>query len=315
MGTTVKAEIKMVIGLFVATILGLGVIGFATKNDHLLWVFGKERAGRAYEPVHVAQSPRAAETPAPRSSTRPGGRPTSPEVAPPPAELAPESLVADPTSDRKCPLGRVAMLRGSDSEASEGGGFYATRKNGIHGAVDLNGWVGEPVFAVASGRVVLAARSDWGKLGKAVILDHLDGGYTIYGHLDTVEVNLNSNITAGHMVGTIGYSGNAKNLQRKNLQPHLHFAYVRALAGTVRGKAAPLARIKNSGEGLRVDFAEANKLADVARVLHPMWVVRSLKCWEDAALHPGPIERRSASRARRTELAEGRTFDTPPQAR
>jgi murein DD-endopeptidase MepM/ murein hydrolase activator NlpD len=280
----VKAEIKMVIWLFVATILGLVVIGFATKSDNLLRVLGRERTGPAREPLYAAQSPAAAETPAPSSSTRPGGRLTSPEVAPPPTELAPESLVADPTSGRKCPLGRVAMVRGSDSEASEGGGFYAARKNGIHGAVDLNGWVGEPVFAVASGRVVLTARSDWGKLGKTVILDHLDGGYTIYGHLHTVEVNLSSNITAGHMIGTIGYSGNAKNLQRKNLQPHLHFAYVRALAGMISGgKAAPLARIKNSGEGLRNDFAEANILAGVTDVLHPMWAVRFLKCWEDAA--------------------------------
>jgi murein DD-endopeptidase MepM/ murein hydrolase activator NlpD len=203
-------------------------------------------------------------------------------------EPAPESLVADSTSGRKCPLGRVAMVRGSDSEASEGGGFYAARKNGIHGAVDLNGWVGESVFAVASGRVVLAERSDWGKLGKTVILDHLDGGYTIYGHLHTVDVNLNSNITGGHIIGTIGYSGNAVNLRRKNLQPHLHFAYVRELAGMVSEKTAPLARIplariKSSGEGLRSDGAEANTLAGVARVLHPTWAVKFLKCWEDGA--------------------------------
>jgi murein DD-endopeptidase MepM/ murein hydrolase activator NlpD len=269
----------MVIWLFVATILGLGVLGFATKYDRVL---GRERTGRAYETVHAAQSPTAPEAPAPSSSTRTAGRPTSPEVAPPPTALASEPLVADPASGRKCPLDRVAMVRGSDSEASEGGGFYAARKNGIHGAVDLNGWVGEPVFAVASGRVVLAARSDWGKLGKTIILDHLDGGYTIYGHLHTVEVNLNSDLTAGHVIGTIGYSGNAKNLQRKNLQPHLHFAYVRALAGMGSGKAAPLARIKNSGEGLRNDFTEASILADVARVLHPMWAVKFMKCWEDA---------------------------------
>jgi murein DD-endopeptidase MepM/ murein hydrolase activator NlpD len=280
MGSSVNVETKIVISIFLATILGFGGIGFVTKYDRLLSTLGTEPTGPARE-LHAAQSPNAAETPS--SSTRPDGRPTSPEVSPPPIELAPESLAATPTSGRKCPLGRVAMLRGSDSEASEGGGFYAARKNGIHGAVDLNGWVGEPVFAVASGRVVLAARSDWGTLGKTVILDHLDGGYTIYGHLHTVEANLNSNITAGHMIGTIGYSGNAKNLQRKNLQPHLHFAYVRALAGMESRKAAPLARIKNSGEGLRIDFAEANILAGVARVLHPMWALGSLKCWEDAA--------------------------------
>ena len=196
------------------------------------------------------------------------------------ANAQPLSPLADLTPGPVCPLGRVAMVRGSDSEASEGGGFYATRKNGIHGAVDLNGWVGEPVFAVATGKVVVAARSDWGKLGRTVVLDHRDGGYTIYGHLHTVEVNANSNIAAGDMIGTIGYSGNAANLQTKNLPPHLHFAYIRAPVG-IDGKAAPLARIKDSGDGLRTYSAKDAIRADLAGILHPIRAVGFLKCWED----------------------------------
>jgi len=35
------------------------------------------------------------------------------------------------------------MVRGGDSEASEGGGCYAARATGIHGAVDLDGFLGE----------------------------------------------------------------------------------------------------------------------------------------------------------------------------
>jgi len=102
-----------------------------------------------------------------------------------------------------------------------------------------------------------------GKLGKTVILDHLDGGYTIYGHLHTVDVDVNSHITAGRMIGTMGYSGNAKNLQRKSLPPHLHFAYVRTFAGIGgSGTAARLSRIKDSGEGLRSDLAEDPVWAD-----------------------------------------------------
>ncbi|PYN47665.1 MAG: hypothetical protein DME00_14790 [Candidatus Rokuibacteriota bacterium] len=196
------------------------------------------------------------------------------------ANAQPSSPSADLTPDPVCPLGRVATVRGSDSEAREGGGFYAARKNGIHGAVDLNGWVGEPVFAVANGRVVVAARSDWGKLGKTVVLDHLDGGYTIYGHLHTVEVDVSNNVIAGHMIGTIGYSGNAASLQTKNLPPHLHFAYLRAVTG-IDGKAAPLARIKDSGEGFRTRSAKDAIMADLAGILNPIRAVRFLKCWED----------------------------------
>jgi len=120
----------------------------------------------------------------------------------------------------------------------------------------------------------------WGKLGKTVILDHFDGGFTIYGHLHKVEVNVNSGIAAGRTIGTIGYSGNAKNLQRKRLPPHLHFAYVQAFAGPGSDRATPLAKIKNFGQGLRNDFAEDTTLT---RVLDPMRAVGFLKCWEDPA--------------------------------
>jgi len=47
------------------------------------------------------------------------------------------------------------------------------------------------------------------------------------------------------MIGTIGHSGNAQNLQKKNLPPHLHFAYVRG--------AAPLARISTTRHAGRGD--------------------------------------------------------------
>src|SRR3979411_2201242 len=83
----------------------------------------------------------------------------------------PLSPLADLAAGAVCPLDRVAMVRGSDSEAREGGGFYAARKNGIHGAVDLNGSVGEPVYAVASGKRLVAARSEWGKTGEKCASD------------------------------------------------------------------------------------------------------------------------------------------------
>jgi len=205
------------------------------------------------------------------------------------ATAQPLSPLADLAPGAVCPLDRVAVVRGSDSEAREGGGFYAARKNGIHGALDLNGSVGEPVYAVANGKVVVASHSDWGKLGRTVVVDHRDGGYTVYGHLNTVEVNANSNVTAGHLIGTIGYSGNAASLEKKNLPPHLHFAYFRTVTG-IDGKVVPLARIKDSGEGIRASYAKDAILADVAGILHPIWAVRFLQCWEEPppSRTPGP---------------------------
>jgi murein DD-endopeptidase MepM/ murein hydrolase activator NlpD len=205
------------------------------------------------------------------------------------ATAQPLSPLADLAPGAVCPLDRVAVVRGSDSEAREGGGFYAARKNGIHGAVDLNGTLGEPVYAVANGKVVVASHSDWGKLGRTVVIDHRDGGYTVYGHLNTVEVNVNSDVTAGHLIGTIGYSGNAASLQKKHLPPHLHFAYFRTVTG-IDGKVVSLARIKDSGEGIRASYAKDAILADVAGILHPIWAVRFLQCWEEppSSRAPGP---------------------------
>jgi len=203
----------------------------------------------------------------------------------------PLSPLSHNTSEAECPLGRVATVRGSDSEAREGGGFYARRRNGIHGAVDLNGSVGEPVFAVANGRVVVAeGRSDWGKLGKTVVLDHGDGGYTIYAHLHTVEVRAGSSIAAGDMIGTIGYSGNAAGLEAKRLPPHLHFAYFRSVAG-LDGRSASLTRIKGSAEGFRFASAKDPIRADLAGIVNPIRAVNFMKCWDDA---PSATEARSA---------------------
>jgi len=73
---------------------------------------------------------------------------------PEPASTGPASkpLSRDLTSSPKCPLGRVAMVCGGDSEASEGAGFYAARANGIHGAVDLDGFLGAPVSRSRTGK-------------------------------------------------------------------------------------------------------------------------------------------------------------------
>ena len=83
------------------------------------------------------------------------------------------------------------------------------------------------------------------------------------------------------MIGTIGYSGNAASLQTKNLPPHLHFGYLRAVPG-IDGKAAPLARVKHSGDGFRAYAAKDAITADVAGILNPLKAVKFLKCWEDS---------------------------------
>jgi murein DD-endopeptidase MepM/ murein hydrolase activator NlpD len=93
-----------------------------------------------------------------------------------------------------------------------------------------------------------------------------------------VDVTVNSDVTAGQFIGTMGYSGNARKLQAKKLPPHLHFAYVRGFA--------PLTQVRHSSNSLGMPPASYNVLAGVTGVLDPIWAVRFLKCWEN----PSPAD-------------------------
>jgi murein DD-endopeptidase MepM/ murein hydrolase activator NlpD len=257
--------INIVLWLWGIGLVTLGALGFVSRAETPP---GAIASPRPDGPWQIPEPPRA------KSFSMPPAEETRPELTPP------DEKTAGFTSGPKCPLRRVAMVRDSDSEASEGGGFTAARANGIHGALDLDGFLGEPVFAVADGKVAVAAERDLGKLGKTVVVDHVDGGHTIYGHLDTVDVKLNSTVTAGQMLGTIGYSGNAKRLREKKLPPHLHFAYVRGVM--------PFTRIRDSADGLAASFVRSNAMG-AKGVLHPDRAVGFRKCWED----PMPATKRS----------------------
>lgn len=148
----------------------------------------------------------------------------------------------------KCPVER-SRVRRSDALASDGGGFYArrTKEGACHFAVDLEAvpkdkvqkgfGKGQPVMAAAGGKVALAQR-DWDKgAGSTVIVEHGTASfYTLYAHLDAINVKAGQKIEPGQVLGTIGYSGNAKGLEEAKLPPHVHFV--------VFATKLPLAQIK-----------------------------------------------------------------------
>src|SRR5437868_5517208 len=100
-------------------------------------------------------------------------------------------------ADYSCPLAGTPAIRGSDTVASSGGRFDSARGNGHkHGALDLNSSVGTDVFAVRAGRAAVAA-SGWGVLGNTVIVDHGDGEYSVYAHLNDISVASGAKVNAG----------------------------------------------------------------------------------------------------------------------
>ena len=85
-----------------------------------------------------------------------------------------------------------------------------------HWGIDIAGKKGNPIYAVDKGVVVYQGWSDWG-YGNLVIIDHGDGWQSLYGHLDSFNVECGAYITyAGQLIGSMGSTGRSSG-------PHLHF--------------------------------------------------------------------------------------------
>ncbi len=85
-----------------------------------------------------------------------------------------------------------------------------TKNNGI----DISTAYGDNVYAVAPGKIVYADR--FMGYGNLVLVDHLDGFYSLYGHLAEMLVSTGDEVAAGRIIGRVGESGSLSG-------PILHF--------------------------------------------------------------------------------------------
>lgn len=94
----------------------------------------------------------------------------------------------------------------------------------FHAGLDFLGARGEPVVAVAAGVVAVVAsdetRGPTSGYGNAIAIDHGDGWWTLYAHLDTVNVTPGQAVAAGERIGTVGNTSNGK---FPGMGAHLHF--------------------------------------------------------------------------------------------
>ena len=89
-----------------------------------------------------------------------------------------------------------------------------TKKQSFHPALDLKAKRGTPVYAPASGVVVLAKRK--GAYGNLLLLDHSFGFKTAYGHLSKFAVKSGDFVSKGDLVAYVGSTG-------RSTGPHLHY--------------------------------------------------------------------------------------------
>ena len=102
----------------------------------------------------------------------------------------------------------------------EGTGFGARRiinglKRSPHAGVDYSADAGTPVVAANGGKVALVGEMFFP--GRLVVIDHGLGLFTLYFHLERVEVQEGELVERGQPIGTVGATGRATG-------PHLHFA-------------------------------------------------------------------------------------------
>jgi murein DD-endopeptidase MepM/ murein hydrolase activator NlpD len=83
-----------------------------------------------------------------------------------------------------------------------------------HSGVDLRATMGQPVRAANHGRIVLVG--DFFFHGKAVVIDHGWGLYTMYFHLSEVNVAEGDLVGKSYVIGLAGSTGRATG-------PHLHW--------------------------------------------------------------------------------------------
>ncbi|ARK31585.1 M23 family metallopeptidase [Halalkalibacter krulwichiae] len=66
------------------------------------------------------------------------------------------------------------------------------------------------VEAVKGGHVIAVTNNEDQSLGKTVTIEHYDGTESVYGMLDTIEVNKYDHIQAGHLIGTVSTNEEAE---------------------------------------------------------------------------------------------------------
>lgn len=83
-----------------------------------------------------------------------------------------------------------------------------------HGAIDIGVASGSPVYAAASGKVII---SQWYYgYGYAVVIDHGSGLSTLYGHNSSLKVSAGQTVSKGQVIAASGNTGISTG-------PHLHF--------------------------------------------------------------------------------------------
>jgi len=94
-----------------------------------------------------------------------------------------------------------------------------------HFGIDIDGDLGEPMWAADSGVVVYAGWNNFG-YGNMVVIDHGNGWQTAYAHMQVISVICGQSVFQGTPIGSIGSTG-------KSSGPHIHYEMLHDSYGKV----------------------------------------------------------------------------------
>lgn len=83
-----------------------------------------------------------------------------------------------------------------------------------HQGLDLAAPTGTPIYAPASGKVILREKQT--QYGNTIVIDHGYGVETVYGHMSKFAAKMSQNVRRGEIIGFVGTSGYSTG-------PHLHY--------------------------------------------------------------------------------------------
>lgn len=109
-----------------------------------------------------------------------------------------------------------------------------------HTGQDFAAPTGTPVYAASSGIVGQSRAGGWA--GVHLVVNHANGGSTLYAHLSGKAVSPGQPVKAGQLIGYVGNTGNSYGA-------HLHFEYypAGALPGDVYSASDPMAWLRSIG--------------------------------------------------------------------
>jgi murein DD-endopeptidase MepM/ murein hydrolase activator NlpD len=96
------------------------------------------------------------------------------------------------------------------------GWYFRDARNPAHGGLDIGLRTGDAIYAADGGIIIFAGWWGSGGYGNLIVVDHLNGWQTWYGHLSQVSVGCGQSVSAGDVIGLGGSTG-------WSTGPHLHF--------------------------------------------------------------------------------------------